>query len=77
MGVELFHVLISVHGQYISNPIELFVLNLGLQESVKAKDSQVKECYGYLHVNIKLEIVIAFENAKNTAMYGNMLYKIV
>ena len=59
-------------GQNISNPIELLALNFGRWESAEAKDSQAKECHGHLHVHIKPEVVIAFENAENTAMYGKI-----
>ncbi|PKC13500.1 hypothetical protein RhiirA5_351535, partial [Rhizophagus irregularis] len=62
----------TICGQRISNPIELFALNFGRWESAEAKDSQAKECHGHLHVHIKPEVVIAFEKAENTAMYGKI-----
>ncbi|GBC04517.1 hypothetical protein RclHR1_05700012 [Rhizophagus clarus] len=61
-----------IHEPPISNPIELLALNFGKWESTEAKDSQAKECHGHLHVHIKPEVVKAFENAKNTAMYGKI-----
>ncbi|RGB39978.1 hypothetical protein C1646_438165 [Rhizophagus diaphanus] len=62
----------TICGQHISNPIELFALNFGRWESAEAKDSQAKECHGHLHVHIKPEVVVAFEKAENTAMYGKI-----